>query len=247
MNEDVRELYDVDEARVRTIYNGIDVEQYSPALDEDVLHSYGVDPEKPYVLFVGRITRQKGILHLVRAIPYMDPDIQIVLCAGAPDTEEIGEEMEALVDEVQAETENPIVWLAEMLPREDVITIYSHAEVFVCPSVYEPFGIINLEAMACRTPVVASAVGGIPEIVQEEETGLLISFETEGGESHEPADPDAFSRDLAQGVNRLMGDADLRASMAEAARTRVEEVFSWTSIAEQTLDFYKELADRDPS
>jgi len=247
MNEDVRELYDIDEARVRTIYNGIDVEQYSPALDEDVLHSYGVDPEKPYVLFVGRITRQKGILHLVRAIPYMDPDIQIVLCAGAPDTEEIGEEMEALVDEVQAETENPIVWLAEMLPREDVITIYSHAEVFVCPSVYEPFGIINLEAMACRTPVVASAVGGIPEIVQEEETGLLISFETEGGESHEPADPDAFSRDLAQGVNRLMGDADLRASMAEAARTRVEEVFSWTSIAEQTLDFYKELADRDPS
>jgi len=176
MNEDVRELYDIDEARVRTIYNGIDVEQYSPALDEDVLRSYGVDPEKPYVLFVGRITRQKGILHLVRAIPYMDSEIQVVLCAGAPDTEEIGEEMEALVDEVQAETENPIVWLAEMLPREDVITIYSHAEVFVCPSVYEPFGIINLEAMACRTPVVASAVGGIPEIVHEEETGLLISF-----------------------------------------------------------------------
>jgi len=247
MNEDVRELYDIDEARVRTIYNGIDVEQYSPALDEDVLRSYGVDPEKPYVLFVGRITRQKGILHLVRAIPYMDSEIQVVLCAGAPDTEEIGEEMEALVDEVQAETENPIVWLAEMLPREDVITIYSHAEVFVCPSVYEPFGIINLEAMACRTPVVASAVGGIPEIVHEEETGLLISFKTESGESHEPADPDAFSRDLAHGVNRLMGDADLRASMADAARTRVEDVFSWTSIAEQTLDFYKELADRDPS
>ena len=247
MNEDVRELYDVDEARVRTIYNGIDVDQYSPSLDEDVLHSYGVDPEKPYVLFVGRITRQKGILHLVRAIPYMDPGIQIVLCAGAPDTEEIGEEMEALVDEVQAETENPIVWLAEMLPREDVITIYSHADVFVCPSVYEPFGIINLEAMACRTPVVASAVGGIPEIIHEEETGLLISFETEGGESHEPADPDAFSRDLAHGVNRLMSDADLRASMADAARTRVEDVFSWTSIAEQTLDFYKELADPDPS
>ena len=247
MNEDVRELYDVDEARVRTIYNGIDVDQYSPSLDEDVLHSYGVDPEKPYVLFVGRITRQKGILHLVRAIPYMDPGIQIVLCAGAPDTEEIGEEMEALVDEVQAETENPIVWLAEMLPREDVITIYSHADVFVCPSVYEPFGIINLEAMACRTPVVASAVGGIPEIIHEEETGLLIAFETEGGESHEPADPDAFSRDLAHGVNRLMSDADLRASMADAARTRVEDVFSWTSIAEQTLDFYKELADPDPS
>jgi len=247
MNEDVRELYDIDEARVRTIYNGIDVEQYSPALDEDVLRSYGVDPEKPYVLFVGRITRQKGILHLVRAIPYMDSEIQVVLCAGAPDTEEIGEEMEALVDEVQAETENPIVWLAEMLPREDVITIYSHAEVFVCPSVYEPFGIINLEAMACRTPVVASAVGGIPEIVHEEETGLLISFKTEGGESHEPADPDAFSRDLAHGVNRLMGDADLRASMADAARTRVEDVFSWTSIAEQTLDFYKDLADRDPT
>jgi glycogen synthase len=245
MNEDVRSLYDVDEGNVRTIYNGIDVDQYSPTPDEDVLRKYDVDPDQPYVLFVGRITRQKGILHLVRAIHHLHPDVQVVLCAGAPDTEEIGQEMEALVEEAKAETENRIVWLADMLPRPDVITLYTHAAVFVCPSVYEPFGIINLEAMACHTPVVASAVGGIPEIIVDGETGLLVPFEAEGGESHEPADPDQFARDLADGINRLMDAPDRRDAMAEAARTRVEEVFSWTAIAEQTLAFYKDLASSD--
>jgi alpha-maltose-1-phosphate synthase len=241
MNEDVRELYDVEEDRVRTIYNGIDVEQYSPTLDESVLEKYDIDPEQPYVLFVGRITRQKGILHLVRAIHHLDSDVQVVLCAGAPDTDEIEEEMKALVDEAKAQTENRIVWLAEMLPRPDVITLYSHATVFVCPSVYEPFGIINLEAMACHTPVVASAVGGIPEIIVDGETGTLVSFEAESGESHEPADPERFSRDLADGVNDLMSDPDRCEAMARAARTRVEEIFSWTAIAKQTLSFYKDL------
>jgi glycogen synthase len=241
MKADVQDLYDVDPERVRTIYNGIDIDQYSPRFSEEVLREYDVDPDQPFVLFVGRITRQKGILHLVRAIHHMDPDVQVVLCAGAPDTEEIGAEMEQLVDEAQAQTDNRIVWIAEMLPREDVITMYSHAEVFVCPSVYEPFGIINLEAMACKTPVVASAVGGIPEIIVEGETGLLVNFEAEGGDSHEPADPAAFAQALADGVNALMADPERRATMGEAARTRVETVFSWTAIAEQTLAFYKDL------
>ena len=243
MKEDVQSLYDVGSANVDVIHNGIDVEQYQPRPDREVLEEYGVDPDQPYVLFVGRITRQKGILHLVEAIHHFDPDIQVVLCAGAPDTEEIGEEMEARVEKARSATDNPIVWLAEMLPREDVITMYTHADVFVCPSVYEPFGIINLEAMACETPVVASAVGGIPEIVVPDETGLLVNVNPTEGETVEPADPDGFARRLAEGVNALMGDPDRRAAMSKAARTRVEEQFSWRAIAEQTLDFYKTLLD----
>jgi len=243
MKEDVQSLYDVAAGRVEVIHNGIDVEQYRPRPDKSVLESYGVDPNQPYVLFVGRITRQKGILHLVEAIHHFDSDIQVVLCAGAPDTEEIGEEMEARVETARAETDNPIVWLAEMLPREDVITMYSHADVFVCPSVYEPFGIINLEAMACETPVVASAVGGIPEIVVPNETGLLVDVDPTEGESVEPSDPEGFARRLAEGVNALMADADRRRAMGHAARQRVEEQFSWRAIAEQTLDFYKRLLD----
>ena len=243
MKEDVQSLYDVGSANVDVIHNGIDVEQYQPRPDESVLEEYGVDPDQPYVLFVGRITRQKGILHLVEAIHHFDPDIQVVLCAGAPDTEEIGEEMEARVEKARSETDNPIVWLAEMLPREDVITMYTHADVFVCPSVYEPFGIINLEAMACETPVVASAVGGIPEIVVPGETGLLVDVDPTEGDTVEPADPAGFARRLADGVNALMGDPDRRAAMSQAARKRVEEQFSWRAIAEQTLDFYKTLLD----
>ena len=243
MKEDVQALYDVDPERVRTIYNGIDIDQYRPRFSEDVLRQYDVDPDQPFVLFVGRITRQKGILHLVRAIHHLNDDLQVVLCAGAPDTEAIGHEMEALVEEAKAEAGNRIVWIDEMLPREDVITMYSHAEVFVCPSVYEPFGIINLEAMACKTPVVASAVGGIPEIIVEGETGLLVDFEAEAGDSQEPADPEAFSRALADGVNALMADPEQRSAMGEAARTRVETVFSWTAIAEQTLAFYQDLLE----
>lgn len=241
MKEDVQSLYDVTADRVEVIHNGIDIDQYRPRPDPSVLESYGVDPETPYVLFVGRITRQKGILHLVEAIHRLDPGIQVVLCAGAPDTEEIGQEMEARVEAARRETDNPIVWIADMLPRDDVITMYTHADVFVCPSVYEPFGIINLEAMACETPVVASAVGGIPEIVVPEETGLLVDVDPTEGETVEPRDPDAFATRLARSVNTLMADSDRRRSMGTAARRRVEEQFSWQSIAEQTLSFYKTL------
>jgi glycogen synthase len=243
MKEDVQSLYDVGGADVEVIHNGIDIDQYAPRPDPSVLAARGVDPDRPYVLFVGRITRQKGILHLVEAIRHFDPEIQVVLCAGAPDTDAIGDEMAARVEAVQAETDNPIVWIDEMLPREDIITMYTHAEVFVCPSVYEPFGIINLEAMACETPVVASAVGGIPEIVVPGETGLLVDVDPTEGDTVEPADPDGFARRLADGVNALMDDPDRRSAMGTAARTRVEQQFSWRAIAEQTLGFYQTLLD----
>ena len=243
MKEDVQSLYDVESDRVAVIHNGIDIEQYRPRPDRSVLEAYGVDPDQPFVLFVGRITRQKGILHLVEAIHHFDDDIQVVLCAGAPDTEEIGAEMEARVEAARSETRNRIVWIDEMLPREDVITMYTHASVFVCPSVYEPFGIINLEAMACETPVVASAVGGIPEIVVPDETGLLVDVDPTGGDDVEPSDPAAFAQGLADGVNALMADPERRDAMSTAARRRVEAQFSWRAIAEQTLDFYKALVD----
>ncbi len=244
MKEDVQALYDVAPDRVRVIHNGIDPDEYRPRQDSATLRRLGIDPEVPIILFVGRITRQKGILHLVRAVPYLESGAQVVLCAGAPDTREIGEEMAALVQEVKQEAATPVIWIPEMLPKEEVITLYSHAALFVCPSVYEPFGIINLEAMACETPVVASAVGGIPEIVVPGETGLLVPFEAMGGGSAEPRDPEAFSRALAAAVNDLMGDAERRSAMGEAARARVLDQFSWRRIAELTLDFYRELLDR---
>ena len=241
MKDDVQTLYGVPEERIRVIHNGIDPEEYQRRLDPELLRRVGVDPDLPIVLFVGRITRQKGILHLVRAIRHLDAGVQVVLCAGAPDTPEIGEEMRALVEEVKAQVAVPVIWLAEMMSKPDVIALYSHAAVFVCPSVYEPFGIINLEAMACETPVVASAVGGIPEIVVPGETGILVPLEAEGGGSVEPRDPEAFSRALAGAVNSLMAHPERRAAMGAAARERVLAHFSWSAIAAQTLEFYRDL------
>ncbi len=243
MKRDVHELYGVDEHKIRVIPNGIDLDEYRPVHDPTILHRYGIDPDLPYVLFVGRITRQKGIIHLVNAIPYLDPDLQVVLCAGAPDTPEIAAEMTAAVERARAARsgKGKVFWIDEMLPREQIIPLYSQAAVFVCPSVYEPFGIINLEAMACETPVVASAVGGIPEIVVPEETGLLVPFTPRGATDFEPQAPDAFSRDLADAINRLIESPHLREIMGKNARRRVEDYFSWTRIAEQTLDFYRSL------
>jgi glycogen synthase len=243
MKDDVQALYGVDPGRVRVIYNGIDPGEYQPRLDPDGLRALGVDPDLPIVLFVGRITRQKGILHLVRAIRHLRPGVQVVLCAGAPDTEEIGREMAALVDEVKRDAPVPVVWISEMLSKDRIISLYSHAAVFVCPSVYEPFGIINLEAMACETPVVASAVGGIPEIVVPGETGTLVAFSAEGGGSAEPRDPEAFSLALATAVNELMDAPERRAAMGRAGRERVLARFSWRAIAAQTLEFYRELVE----
>ncbi len=239
MKRDVHELYDVPFERIRVIPNGIDPEQYRPTFDEEVLRRYGVDPEVPFVLFVGRVTRQKGILHLVNAIKHLQPGVQVVLCAGAPDTKEIELEMTAAVERARGGEQN-IVWIPKMVPKDDIIVLYSHAAVFVCPSVYEPFGIINLEAMACETPVVASAVGGIPEIVVPGETGLLVPL-GETDENFEPEDPERFSKGLAEAVNELLNDPERAAAMGRASRERVEERFSWRAVAEETLEFYRSL------
>jgi glycogen synthase len=242
MRDDVRALYGVPRGRICVIHNGIDLEQYKPTPDPAVLARYGIDTGRPYVLFVGRITRQKGIIHLVHAIAHLRPGCQIVLCAGAPDTPELGREMAQAVEEARRRTDNPVIWVAQMVPKQDIFPLYSQAAVFVCPSVYEPFGIINLEAMACGTPVVASAVGGIKEVVVPQETGLLVPFEPRGETDFEPRDPERFARDLAAAVNQLLDDPSRREQMGIRSRQRVEQHFSWTSIARRTLDFYGEVA-----
>ncbi|MDQ2802531.1 MAG: glycogen synthase, partial [Pseudomonadota bacterium] len=217
--DDVLRLFAVDPARVHVIHNGIDSEEYRPVAAQDALLRYGIDHARPFLLFVGRITRQKGIMHLVNAIPDLDPDLQVVLCAGSPDTPEIGREMEAGVAAVAAARPG-VIWIREMVSRPDVIQLYSHAAVFCCPSVYEPFGIINLEAMACETAVVASAVGGIPEVVVPGETGLLVDADLKPG-TFDPADPAAFSTRLAAAINRLARDPSLRELFGRNGRRRV--------------------------
>ena len=241
MRQDVMALYEVPEDKVRVIPNGIDPDEYRPVERPEILQKHGVDPSKPFVLFVGRITRQKGIVHLVNAIEHLCEGTQVVLCAGAPDTEDIASEMEAAVAAARSAGQHDILWLADMLPREETIALYAGADVFVCPSVYEPFGIINLEAMACETAVVASAVGGIPGIVVDGETGVLVPLEARGPTDFEPKDADRFSRDLAEAVNRLMDDEDMRRRMGEAGRRRVVEHYSWRAVAERTVRFYEEL------
>ncbi len=237
--EDVLRLFDVRPERVHVIHNGIDPEEYRRVEADDALDRHGIDRARPFVLFVGRVTRQKGIMHLVNAIPRLDPDLQVVLCAGAPDTPEIGREMAEGVAAVAANRPG-VVWIREMLSRPEVIQLYSHAAVFCCPSVYEPFGIINLEAMACETAVVASAVGGIPEVVLPGETGLLVDPGLKPG-TFDPADPAAFSAGLADAINALARDPALRARFGENGRRRVEAHFSWDAIARTTLDLYRSL------
>ncbi|NOR29190.1 MAG: glycogen synthase, partial [Lutibacter sp.] len=238
--EDVLKYFNVAEDKIKVIYNGINLEEYVVTNETSTLERYRIETSKPYVLFVGRITKQKGIIHLVNAIKYIDSDTQIVLCAGAPDTPEIAKEMEDCVNEVKKTRDN-IIWIDEMLDKKEVIQLYSHADVFCCPSIYEPFGIINIEAMACQTAVVASAVGGIKEVVVDGETGLLIPLEQQNEAPFEPINPDKFSRDLADGINKLINDEDLRNSMAKKGRKRVEETFDWIAIAKQVEELYKSL------
>jgi len=236
---DIERLFDVDPKRVHVIHNGIDLEEYRKVDAIGALQRNGIDPKKPYLLFVGRITRQKGIVHLVRAIQFMDDDFPIVLCAGAPDTPEIGEEMKEAVAAAQKKRKN-IFWIEEMLDRKRIVELYSHAAVFCCPSIYEPFGIINLEAMACETAVVASAVGGIKEVVVDGETGFLVPIDFVEG-TFKLTNPEKFSRDLAARINQLMKDRQLRERFAKAGRKRAEEYFSWTKIAEKTKALYQTL------
>jgi len=244
--DDVLRLFGVDPDRITIIHNGIDTDEYRPQEATDALERYGIDPAVPYVLFVGRITRQKGIVHLVRAIRHLDPGFAVVLCAGAPDTTEIAAEMEAAVAEARA-VRPDVHWIAGMVDKPTVRQLYSHAAAFCCPSVYEPFGIINLEAMACETAVVASAVGGIPEVVVDGETGLLVPFDAAGGESFEPRDPDRFERDLAAAINTLMADPARRRAMGEAGRRRAVEQFGWDAIARQTVKLYGAVAPSSSS
>jgi len=237
---DVLRLFAVPAERVNVIHNGIDAEFWQRDDGTDVLERYGIDPAVPYLLFVGRITRQKGIVHLVRAIQHLDPGFGVVLCAGQPDTPEIAREMEEGVDAARAHRSG-VTWIPEMLSRTDVRQLYSHAAAFVCPSVYEPFGIINLEAMACERPVVASAVGGIPEVVVDGETGVLVPVDLQSVDPMTPVDPGGFEADLAMAANRLMADASLRERMGRAGRARAVERFSWSAIADQTVDLYRSL------
>jgi alpha-maltose-1-phosphate synthase len=237
---DLTRLFEIPAERIHVIYNGIDTEEYKPVSHQDALVRYGIDPEVPYILFVGRIARQKGIIHLANAIQYMKPGFQVVLCAGAPDTPEIAEEMQAAVAAAQAGRVG-VIWIQEMVNKTTVFQLYSHAAIFVCPSIYEPFGIINLEAMACETPVVASAVGGIKEVVVDGETGLLVKLEQSKESPFEPVNPDKFARDLAAKINLLMGDEEMRKRFGKAGRRRAEQLFSWKAIAKQTRDLYKAL------
>ena len=237
---DIERLFNVDPARVHVIHNGIDLNQYRKVDSTGAIKRYGIDPSRPYLLFVGRITRQKGFQHLVRAIQFMDRDFQIVLCAAAPDTPQLAEEMRIAVERAEAQRTG-IIWINEMVDQQTACELYSQAAIFICPSIYEPFGIINLEAMACETAVVASAVGGIKEVVVDGETGFLVPLEQMKESPFEAINPEKFARDLAQRVNELMRDRQLRERFEKAGRKRVEKNFSWAAIAEKTSALYASL------
>lgn len=237
---DIQRLFDIPDERIPIIYNGIDLEEYSKVETRAAIKRLGIDPMKPYILFVGRIARQKGIIHLVNAIKYMNPGFQIVLAAGAPDTTEIADEMKSAVGRAQQHREG-VIWIGEMIDPKTKIELYSNAAVFVCPSIYEPFGIINLEAMACGTAVVASAVGGIKEVVVHGETGLLVPLDQMKESPFEPTQPDRFARNLADAVNSLMADPAKREAFGKAGRRRAEAKFGWDAIARETADLYSSL------
>jgi len=237
---DIERLFDVNPTRVHVIHNGIDLHQYRKVDSTAALKHYGIDPNSPYLLFIGRITRQKGFQHLIRAIQFMDRDFQIVLCAAAPDTLGMAEEMKTLVEQANAQRPG-IIWIDEMVDQKTACELYSHAAVFVCPSIYEPFGIINLEAMACETAVVASAVGGIKEVVVDGETGFLVPLGQMKESPFEATNPEKFARDLAARINQLMKDQQLREEFGKAGRKRAEEKFSWTAIAQKTKALYATL------
>jgi starch synthase len=241
MKRDVQRIYNIPAEKIIVIHNGIDAMLYRPREDPAVPRAYGIRAGKPYVLMFARLTKQKGIIHLLNAVQHLQSDVQVVLCASAPDTLEFEREVSEMVERVRARTAHDLIWVTETVPRDDLIALYSQATVFVCPSVYEPFGLINLEAMACGTPVVASAVGGIPEVVVDGETGLLVPFTPSTPRKTEVELTDPFSEDLAEAVNKLLSDPERITEMGLAARRRVEEHFSWEVIAQKTMDYYRKV------
>jgi starch synthase len=244
MREDILACYPAaDPERVHVIYNGIDADEYRPDRGTDVLERFGVDADRPSVVFVGRITRQKGVEHLLEAARSFDPAAQLVLCAGAPDTPELGADVARRVDELRSQRSG-VIWIDEMLPKPDVIQLLSHATVFACPSIYEPLGIVNLEAMACEAAVVATATGGIVEVVVDGETGLLVPFEPSDDGLRTPVDPAGFAAAIAERVNELVADPARAAEMGVAGRRRVLQHFAWPAIAEQTAALYRSLSPR---
>ena len=245
MRRDVLTAYPrVDESKIKVVYNGIDTEQYRPDHHTDVVQRLGIDLSRPSVVFVGRITRQKGLPYLMRACHDLPGEAQIVLLAGAPDTAEIAAEVEGLAIQLRgARDPEGVVWVQEMLPKREVVQVLTHATVFVCPSVYEPMGIVNLEAMACETAVVATATGGIPEVVADGETGLLVPIEQAADGTGTPLDPDRFVADLASALATLLEDPARAKEMGLAGRRRAVETFSWSTIAEDTMAVYRSVLD----
>jgi starch synthase len=238
MRDDVLRCYpEIDPGRVHVVHNGIDTDDWAPRHDPDRVRQQGVDPDRPSVVFVGRITRQKGLPLFLRACAELPPEVQIVLCAGAPDTPEIEAEVSSLAEGLAA-SRSGVVWIREMLPRPDVVALLTTATVFVCPSIYEPLGIVNLEAMACETAVVATATGGIPEVVVHGETGLLVPIEQATDGTGTPLDPDRYVADFAAAMVEVVSHPDRAAALGRAGRARAENAFSWSSIASQTLDVY---------
>lgn len=245
MREDILRCYPaVDPERVKVVHNGIDLEawkhpqgQEADAQAAATLKRLGVDPDRPTIVFVGRITRQKGLPHLLRACEQLPADVQVILCAGAPDTPEIKAEVEGLVAHLR-DKRTGVVWIEEMLPRPELIAVLAASDVFVCPSVYEPLGIVNLEAMAVGLPVVGSATGGIPDVIVDGETGLLVPIEQVQDGTGTPIDPARFEADLAERLTTLVTDTEAAKAMGQAARRRVEEHFAWQAIAQRTMDVY---------
>ncbi|WP_026048807.1 glycogen synthase [Actinomyces timonensis] len=251
MRADILRSYPaIDPERVKVVHNGIDLDAWqrptgpeADAASAATLERLGIDPSRPTVVFVGRITRQKGLPYLLRACELLPAEVQVVLCAGAPDTAEIKAEVEGLVAGLR-EKRTGVVWIEEMLPRPELIAVLSASDVFVCPSVYEPLGIVNLEAMACGLPVVGSATGGIPDVIVDGATGLLVPIEQVTDGTGTPVEPETFIHDLAERLASLVMDEALARRMGQAARTRVEEHFSWEAIAQRTMEVYRWVLDR---
>ncbi|MGP9536964.1 glycogen synthase [Brachybacterium sp. AOP43-C2-M15] len=244
MRADILRAYPtVDPDKVHVIHNGIDIEQWSPNPETAALTERGIDPEAPTIVFVGRITRQKGLPYFLRAVRELPEDVQVVLCAGAPDTPEIAREVDSLVEEL-SRSRSGVHLISEMLPRHELTQILTHATTFVCPSVYEPLGIVNLEAMACGIPVVASATGGIPEVVVDGETGFLVPIEQLTDGTGTPVDAERFVGDLRDALVRMVADPERARRMGEASRRRAAEHFAWTSIGERTLDLYRTVIEQ---